>query len=371
MALLGEVIKKALDNGYSNNKSIKVLVDSHSKSIDLIDTMDIENITRLGSDCEESRLLLATKTLDNLNKNLNKIISTTDIKKLETIVSLLLETKWDINLKNYLQISLQEEDFRHSKFTNIIKFGRAATDFINRVFEIKSPAEHTYLNKEDIAHFDEKLFNATQDILLLSPANALKRTTFFFNKWKDINSVSFVEQSFSHKNIWRVMADYYYSSATLGPKNIAIYGDSFKHAKIKNSNILEFWDESLKLLQNTHSSFALNQDSAYNAEASSISTVRMRVFWFKQALRSGLNIEDIQKLPNDVSDLLLQSATVLYIRDKHPMIGNFLKTVVPMLRESIDMGLIDLSNFKNVSIQFFSQQIENEELPELGIEYKF
>lgn len=356
---LGQLLRERLsrDASYSDNPNTPSVI-----SFD-----DIRWIKSLGEEADDASLDMAAVILEKINKQNMSKLSPADLTQVMTVVEVLQNTKWDVNVHHHVTALVQENHTHARYFNSVFRFGREVTSFVNRRFKYDA-AQGSYgttINAQTFEVLNDKMFNAFQDLLYLRPSKMVtSRRSSFYDEWISINTPEFMAKALNeHHGVWRVLADGFVGLNTLGRMHVKRYGDVFKHAKPKRADMMAYWQETVALYNNVDKIFTANRD-LYTAETDSVQMQRMRTFWFKQALRNKVTFEDITKEDPQVSNLILQTAALMYINKEHPMIGNFLKTVIPMLRESIDSGLIDKSNYKTVNVQMLTHKIESYDLPD-------
>lgn len=356
---LGQLLRERLERDktiFQNPEDPKIITDE-----------DIRWIQKLNDSADNQILDTVSSIFDKINKANVMKFNSGDLAQLNRVSSVLETTKWDTQLHHRLTELVQENHTHARHFNSLFKIGRELTLFVNHRFarDVSAGSYGTSITEDRFEKLNDKLFNAFQDILYLRPSKMVSyRRGSFYEEWSSINTPQFMTRALNnHPGIWRVLADAFVALNTLGRVHVKNYGDVYKHAKPKSENMMDYWRETVALYNNESKIFTASQD-LYKAESDSIPGQRVRTFWFKQALRNKVTFEDIIKEPAQVSDLILQTAALMYINKEHPMIGNFLKTVIPMLRESIDSGLITKQNYKTVNVQMLSYKIESYDLPD-------
>lgn len=308
---------------------------------------------------ELSGMGLLSADFSALRSKISKIELESDKEETLAVLNALADRNWDVRISAMIKDKLMHNAPDPRNFTNEF-------DFLVSVSLLENAARNEDLISEEKSNqISDRIFNACYDIFYINPSDIRNsRQISFYKKWEILNTPGFCERTLKHPNIWRVCTDPAYAEGVMGKHNVAVYDKVWKHTKINNKNMLDYWVETTNLMgRHVYNKAGFEPNTTHTA------INRVRMIWFKQALRSGITMDDIRKMPVEACNLMLQSAAYTYAKDMHGLVGNFLKTKIPMLRESIDMGLIDVNNYKTITLQLIDDKIENIDLPEMGSEF--
>ncbi len=248
-------------------------------------------------------------------------------------------------------------------YNNLWRFGTELRNFTYR-FPLSDPSA-----------FEMHMYETYQDMLLVSSRDIKSsRQSDLYLEWQSIMSPVFLANAIkSHPAAFNFLANRFVAANVASYFSQKRYGPVYKHVNSYKAELMSYWIETHRLLKEsdaTRNSRAYynyfdNPDYnnySYDTRVDGINN--LRAFWFKLALRERLTFNDIKSQPEEIANLIIQSAAYLYIQKSHPMIGNFLKTVIPMLREYIDSEFLTIDKLKDLNISILTTKIEPIELPD-------